>query len=225
MVNLKHLDLYNNQLENVPINFGKLNKLRYLDLKGNPLQPALQKIVGPCLTTKDCLDAAKQIVPFMTDLEIKFQAEQSKKDEEERKRREAEDAEMREQARLAKKAARKERVTRERQEKAETEKLIDEDEPSTNQSQTKLQRSATKAISKTAIKSSSNILSFLKSLVAISTLLVIILVSFLKFLPDQSDKVLSLLPKQQQNLLRFFFEKIDGSVLSIYTKVLNLYKM
>lgn len=224
LVNLKHLDLYNNQLENLPVNFGKLNKLRYLDLKGNPLQPALLKIVGPCLTSKDCLDAAKKIVPFMTDLEIKFRAEQLKREDEELKRREEEDAEIREQARLAKKAARKERVMRERQEKSETENLIEE--PATKRTQNELKPSISKATSNKSIKSSSNsFLSFVKTFVFVMIMFVIVFVLFLKFLPDQSDRVLSLLPQQQQNLLRYTFEKIDGSVLSIYKKVLNLYKM
>lgn len=40
----------------------KTISFRYLDLKGNPLTPALAKIVGPCLTLKDCQNAARNTV-------------------------------------------------------------------------------------------------------------------------------------------------------------------
>ena len=62
LTNLRHLDLYNNKLEHLPLELGQLKMLRYLDLKGNNLTPALAKIVGPCLTTKDCQNAARNIV-------------------------------------------------------------------------------------------------------------------------------------------------------------------
>lgn len=39
--------------------------IRYLDLKGNPLAPALAKIVGPCLTQKDCQNAARNTVSMI----------------------------------------------------------------------------------------------------------------------------------------------------------------
>lgn len=45
---------------------------RYLDLKGNPLAPALAKIIGPCVSTKECQDAARKIVKFMADYQIKL---------------------------------------------------------------------------------------------------------------------------------------------------------
>lgn len=217
LVNLKHLDLYNNQLENLPVNFGRLSKLRYLDLKGNPLQPALLRIVGPCLTTKDCLDAAKQVVPFMSDLEVKFHAEQEKKEEAEKKRLEEEAQEAREQMRLAKKAARKERVMRERQEKAESDELIGHQEPVINETRNVFQGKGSNP--KKSTSTSVNFLSFLKTLISVLVLLLAIFVLFQKFLPNQTNKVMSLLPKHQQEILRYTFEKIDGSVLSIFQKV------
>lgn len=222
LVNLKHLDLYNNQLENLPLTFGKLNKLRYLDLKGNPLQPALHKIVGPCLTTKDCLDAAKNIVPFMCDLELKFRVEQKKKEEMEKKRLEEEAQEAREQTRLAKKAARKERVMRERLEKAESEKLIVNEKPVVIETKTTFNESSKSKAKKPV---SINILSFLKTIISVLVFFVAVFVLFLKFLPDQSNKVMSYIPKQQRAIIRYTFEQIDGSVFRIFQKVLNLYKM
>lgn len=226
LVNLKHLDLYNNQLENLPVSFGKINKLRYLDLKGNPLQPALLKIVGPCLTVKDCANAAKQIVPFMIDLEVKFRAEQDKRDEEEQRRKNEEDAQARELVRLAKKAARKERVMRERQEKAEAESI-----PSNGHEAVKPSNGIESKSFKTEVKkpksnsSTNNFVSFLKTMLSIFFLFVAIFYVVQKFLPEQSKFCLSFLPQHQQNTLRVAYEKIDGSVFGVYQKVLNLYKM
>lgn len=48
---------------------------RYLDLKGNPLTPALAKIVGPCLTKKDCENAARNIVKFLAEMQVKINEE------------------------------------------------------------------------------------------------------------------------------------------------------
>lgn len=56
------MDLYDNCLEHLPLSFGRLRRLRYLDLKGNPLTPAWEKIVGRCSTLKDCQQAAKNTV-------------------------------------------------------------------------------------------------------------------------------------------------------------------
>lgn len=60
--NLRYLNLYDNQLQHLPITFGDLNSLRYLDLKCNPVHTTLAKVVGPCLTNKDCQESAKKTV-------------------------------------------------------------------------------------------------------------------------------------------------------------------
>lgn len=72
LIKLRHLDLYNNKIEHLPLVFGQLKSLRYLDLKGNPLVQALAKMVGPCLTIKECQKAAKVAVQFMNDYQIKL---------------------------------------------------------------------------------------------------------------------------------------------------------
>lgn len=55
-----------------------MKSLKYLDLKGNPLTPALAKIVGQCLTTKDCTEAAKNIVKIMTDMQRQVTVERDR---------------------------------------------------------------------------------------------------------------------------------------------------
>lgn len=214
LVNLRHLDLYNNQLENLPVNFGKLNKLRYLDLKGNPLQPALSKIVGPCLTTKDCLDAAKQTVPFMVDLEKQFRFEQQKKEEGEAKRQEEEAQLARDLAFKAKKAARKERVMRERQAKAEEEKLLATQDSTGEDSEEALATSKTSTKTK-ATKPSGSILSFLKTCILVMLFVSILFVLALKFLPLQVNKILLMLPRDQQLSLRSVLGKVNSRLLKI----------
>lgn len=192
LINLKHLDLYNNQLESLPLTFGKLSKLRYLDLKGNPLQAGLQKVVGPCLTSKNCLDAAKNIVPFMSELEVKVKAEQAKKEEENRLKAEEEELAAREQARLAKKAARKERVMRERQEKAEAEKLLI---PETTEPVESGRTYGTKRESQTLLPSSKN---FMKAFLLIFVIVAVILIAsfpnggkvYLQFIPVRAHLAL-----------------------------------
>lgn len=213
LINLRHLDLYNNQLENLPVNFGKLNKLRYLDLKANPLQPALAKIVGPCLTTKDCLDAAKQIVPFMVDLEKQFRAEQLRKEEEEAKRQEEEAQLARDAAFKAKKAARKERVMRERQAKADQEKLLGSQESTGDDSEEALVK--TSNLSRTKVSKPSGFLSFLKTCILVMLFVSILVVLALKFLPLQINKILLLLPRDQQLALRVVLGKVNSRLLKI----------
>lgn len=202
--------------------FGRLGKLRYLDMKGNPLLPTLAKIVGPCLTSKDCMNAAKAVVPFMLELEQKFEVEKKKQEEFEAKRKEEEANEIREQIRLAKKAARKERVMRERQEKEVDAGKVESKE---SEPETESHDSIKVARKSSSSPSSSSFFTFLKTFISVAILFVFIFVIFLKFLPEDADKVLSLLPQQQQTLLRYTFEKIDGSVFGIFQKVLNLYKM
>ncbi|XP_053953148.1 leucine-rich repeat-containing protein 59 [Anastrepha obliqua] len=74
--NLRHLDLYDNKLEHLPLSFGNLTNLRYLDLKGNPLIPALAKVVGFCLTTNECRDSARNTVKFLARMQT--EAEETK---------------------------------------------------------------------------------------------------------------------------------------------------
>jgi Leucine-rich repeat (LRR) protein len=59
--NLRHLDLYSNRLDKLPVSFASLKNLKWLDLKNNPLVPALQQAAGPCITATDCAMCAKKV--------------------------------------------------------------------------------------------------------------------------------------------------------------------
>lgn len=78
LINLKHLDLFNNKIENLPVSFSNLKRLQYLDLRKNPLTPELQTVVGPCLTSKDCVNSAKQTIMFMEEDKLRKQAEEDR---------------------------------------------------------------------------------------------------------------------------------------------------
>lgn len=75
LVRLKYLDLYKNQLQHLPLSFSKLKDLKFLDLKDNPLVPAVAKVAGPCLDTKQCQNCAKDVVNFFVKLELQVNTE------------------------------------------------------------------------------------------------------------------------------------------------------
>lgn len=72
---LKYLDLYKNQLQHLPLSFSKLKDLKFLDLKDNPLVPAVAKVAGLCLNTKQCQNCAKDVVNFFVKLELQVNTE------------------------------------------------------------------------------------------------------------------------------------------------------
>lgn len=69
LAKLKHLDLYQNQLQHLPLSFSKLKALKWLDLKDNPLVPAVAKVSGQCLDSKQCQTCAKDVVKFFTQVQ------------------------------------------------------------------------------------------------------------------------------------------------------------
>jgi hypothetical protein len=50
------------------LSFKELKKLRWLDLKDNPLTPQLAKIAGPCVDKEDCKKCARDIVLVMQEI-------------------------------------------------------------------------------------------------------------------------------------------------------------
>ena len=205
------MDLYNNQLEYLPVTFGHLSKLKYLDLKANPLNPALQKIIGPCITGKDCQNAAKNVVPYHIDLEKKMLYEKRKKAEREEKERELEAERQREEKRLAKKAARKERKLLEKQQ-AEDENLLNNDIENKESSSEEL-KSNNQHVSVKSVPSTS--LNFMKLVVRIFLFCFIIVILgaiLFKYIPTQFNAITSFLSDRQRKVFYNFFERIDKSV-------------
>lgn len=54
------------QLTDLPVSLHHLSRLRFLDIKNNPLEAKLQAIVGDCLTKKECEAAAKKLIAHFT---------------------------------------------------------------------------------------------------------------------------------------------------------------
>lgn len=88
LVKLKHLDLYQNKLEYLPVSFGNLKALRWLDLKDNFLVPALAKVAGPCLESKQCQDCARDVVKFFSRMQEKLEIEKEMKEKSKKKQQE-----------------------------------------------------------------------------------------------------------------------------------------
>merc|ERR1712168_1710264 len=57
-----------NKIVSLPLSFGELENLRWLDLKDNPLEPHLAAVTGDCLDKKQCTNAAKQVCVYMRTL-------------------------------------------------------------------------------------------------------------------------------------------------------------
>merc|ERR1711890_27681 len=68
LVRLKRLDLFKNNLEELPLSFYKLKSLQWLDLKANPMQDTHPKLVGDCLKPAECQQCAKNIVEHYSNL-------------------------------------------------------------------------------------------------------------------------------------------------------------
>uniref|UniRef100_A0A0N5AIU3 LRRCT domain-containing protein n=1 Tax=Syphacia muris TaxID=451379 RepID=A0A0N5AIU3_9BILA len=60
-----HLDFSTNAIVDLPLSFGKLINLKWLDLKNNPLKSDLQKICGDCGDEKACKLAASAVVRYV----------------------------------------------------------------------------------------------------------------------------------------------------------------
>ena len=70
----------------LPVSFSNLKKLKWLDLKDNPLDTSYKKHVGDCLDDKQCRQCAKNVVAAMKTIlanrekkrQKKIEAQQSK---------------------------------------------------------------------------------------------------------------------------------------------------
>ena len=55
-----------NRLEKLPVSFAQLKHLKWLDLKDNPLCPALKQAAGDCITPNDCALCAKKVLQLFS---------------------------------------------------------------------------------------------------------------------------------------------------------------
>ena len=59
-----------NRLEKLPVSFAQLKHLKWLDLKDNPLCPALKQAAGDCITPNDCALCAKKVLQASSFLSV-----------------------------------------------------------------------------------------------------------------------------------------------------------
>lgn len=67
------------QLEDLPLTFCQLPSLKWLDLKGNPLNPSLRKVAGDCLNQRECETAARNVIAYLQKLQIQMETEKQEK--------------------------------------------------------------------------------------------------------------------------------------------------
>ena len=60
-----------------------MKHLKWLDLKDNPLCPALKQAAGDCITPNDCALCAKKVVALLQSMESQLQRERQRRMEEE----------------------------------------------------------------------------------------------------------------------------------------------
>lgn len=103
LVELKSLNLLGNRLTALPKRFGALTALRWLDLKENPLDPALLPlaVVGSCETEGDCRECARRVKAHLLQLEAEESAVLAKR----AKKRAKEEARLARRAKEARDAA------------------------------------------------------------------------------------------------------------------------
>lgn len=226
--NLRHLDLYNNKLTHLPLSFGNLSKLRYLDLKSNPLAEGLQKIVGHCLSSRDCADAAKRVVPFMQNIEIEVMAEKKKKQEEEEKLRAEEEKRIKEEEKMArKKQAKKEKQHRDKLKKqSEAQNPVDLQQNGTEEPIIENGNLSHNSIaSPTSPKSQSSLRGVIKFFVLFTIFIAFVFFVSMRYFPQQSEKILDLIPIQQQIVTKSFYKKCELLIVNYFDKMLNFYKI
>lgn len=100
MIKLKHLDLYANkvstfflyscnyknvhkdytyvlhlQISRLPLSLSELKSLRWLDLKENPLTPAVASVAGPCSNIQECQTCARNVVTYLSNVKLDIEKE------------------------------------------------------------------------------------------------------------------------------------------------------
>ena len=58
---LQYLDLFQNELTTLPVSMCQLDRLRWLDVKDNPIHETLKAVAGDCLDEAQCKTCAKNV--------------------------------------------------------------------------------------------------------------------------------------------------------------------
>ena len=72
------------QITKLPLSFGDLKNLKWLDLKSNPLTAALSEIAGPCSDSEDCTKCARLVVDYYAKLRHMIDTNRTKEEKEKR---------------------------------------------------------------------------------------------------------------------------------------------
>lgn len=67
------------QISRLPLSLSELKNLRWLDLKENPLTPAVASIAGPCSNLSECQICARNIVNYLSHVKITIEIEKSRR--------------------------------------------------------------------------------------------------------------------------------------------------
>lgn len=71
----------NHQISRLPLSMGDLKNLKWLDLKDNPLTPAVASVAGPCSNTTECQQCARSIVSYLTYISRTIEDEKKRRTE------------------------------------------------------------------------------------------------------------------------------------------------
>lgn len=63
------------QISRLPLSLSELKNLRWLDLKENPLTPAVASVAGPCSNLKECQACARNIVAYLSQVKLTIEEE------------------------------------------------------------------------------------------------------------------------------------------------------
>lgn len=67
------------QISRLPLSLSELKNLRWLDLKENPLTPAVASIAGPCSNLSECQACARNVVNYLSQVKITVEEEKSRR--------------------------------------------------------------------------------------------------------------------------------------------------
>lgn len=212
LINLRHLDLYSNKLEHLPLSFGHLKKLKYLDLKGNPLTSELVKVVGPCLTNKDCVDSAKRTVIFLADMYIKSQVVKTYKAAEEEKAKAQELFVKRESEKAAKLLKEQKRVEQKNNDSKKS--SVETNNKNAPEGPKKIKKKYLKLQQEKERASSS--ITFILFYIA----LMLSALTFIthKYYPEYIMKFLEIIPEQQRNIIIVLITQTKDYIVDFYDK-------